>query len=86
MVGTPAAGQGTVPAPRQWVDSEEEDLEADWSSNVAADILQTLSDAEKKRQEIINGEFINCNHATNTYYIECKNYTYKSDIINSIFF
>lgn len=57
-VGAPA-GQGTVPAPRQWVDSEDEagDLEADWSSNVSAEILQTLSDAEKKRQEIINGKY-----------------------------
>lgn len=57
-VGAPA-GQGIVSsvAPRQWVDSEDEagDLEADWSSNVSPDILQTLSDAEKKRQEIING-------------------------------
>lgn len=44
-------------APRQWVDSEDED-EADWSSHVSADILHTLSDAEKKRQEIINGNCI----------------------------
>lgn len=57
-VGAPTAGQGTVPVPRQWVDSETEtgDLE-DWSSNVAADTLQTLSKAEKERQEIINGDF-----------------------------
>lgn len=56
-VGAPTAGQGTVPVPRQWVDSEDEagDLEADWSSNVDADLLQTLSKDEKKRQEIING-------------------------------
>lgn len=57
-VGAPA-GQGNVSsaAPRQWVDSEDEagDIEADWSSNVGADILQTLSNTEKKRQEIING-------------------------------
>lgn len=62
-VGAPA-GQGIVSsvAPRQWVDSEDEagDLEADWSSNVSPDILQTLSDAEKKRQEIINGLYWNC--------------------------
>lgn len=53
----PTAGQGTIPAPRQWVDSDDEvgDCIADWSSNVAADILLTLSDGEKKRQEIING-------------------------------
>lgn len=57
-VGAPTAGQGTIPAPRQWVDSDDEagDCIADWSSNVAADILQTLSDGEKKRQEIINGK------------------------------
>lgn len=56
-VGAPTAGQGTIPAPRQWVDSDDETCDniADWSSNVAADILQTLSDGEKKRQEIING-------------------------------
>lgn len=61
-VGAPTAGQGTIPAPRQWVDSDDEagDNIADWSSNVAADILQTLSDAEKKRQEIINGKYL-CN-------------------------
>lgn len=57
-VGVLSTGQGTVPAPRQWVDSEDEagDLEADWSSNVSADMLQTLSDGEKKRQEVINGK------------------------------
>ncbi|XP_075168419.1 rho guanine nucleotide exchange factor 2 isoform X2 [Haematobia irritans] len=35
---------------------EEDDLinEADWSSNVAAEVLAALTDAEKKRQEIIN--------------------------------
>lgn len=57
-VGAPTAGQGTIPAPRQWVDSDDEagDCIVDWSSNVAADILQTLSDGEKKRQEIINGK------------------------------
>lgn len=57
-VGTPI-GQGVVScAPRQWVDSEEEtgELEADWSSHVSADILHTLSDTEKRRQEIINGK------------------------------
>lgn len=31
--------------------------EADWSSHVPPDILSSLSDIEKKRQEIINGEF-----------------------------
>lgn len=65
-VGIPIGGhnQGVVSAPRQWVDSEDETgepPEADWSSHVSADILHTLSDAEKRRQEIINGEF---------YYIE----------------
>ncbi|XP_055318841.1 uncharacterized protein LOC129576874 isoform X6 [Sitodiplosis mosellana] len=58
-VGTPIGGhqQGVVSAPRQWVDSEDEagdPPEADWSSHVSADILHTLSDAEKRRQEIIN--------------------------------
>ncbi|XP_055706170.1 uncharacterized protein LOC129803551 isoform X3 [Phlebotomus papatasi] len=58
-VGAPSSCSGTQPGvvPRQWVESEDEgggDLETDWSSNVPADILQNLSDAEKKRQEIIN--------------------------------
>lgn len=58
-VGTPVGHQGVVLcAPRQWVDSEDEagELEADWSSHVSADILHTLSDTEKRRQEIINGK------------------------------
>lgn len=46
-------------APRQWVDSEDECLgDEDWASQIAADILQTLTDAEKKRQEIINEIYI----------------------------
>jgi hypothetical protein len=49
----------TQPTARQWIDSDDDGgnvelVEADWSSNVAIDILQTLSDAEKKRQEVIN--------------------------------
>ncbi|XP_044249279.2 uncharacterized protein RhoGEF2 isoform X1 [Drosophila takahashii] len=45
------------PLPRQWnLESEDEDdvNEADWSSMVAAEMLAALTDAEKKRQEIIN--------------------------------
>lgn len=67
-VGTPHGQQTPTPhqthsiftqlhAPHQWVDSEDED-EADWSSHVSADILHTLSDTEKRRQEIINGKRI----------------------------
>lgn len=55
--GGPTIGQ----LARQWqFESDDEDdllIEADWSSNVAADMLSALTDAEKKRQEIINGEF-----------------------------
>ncbi|KAH8321923.1 hypothetical protein KR067_009816, partial [Drosophila pandora] len=43
--------------PRQWnMESDDEDdvNEADWSSMVAAEMLAALTDAEKKRQEIIN--------------------------------
>jgi len=46
------------PLPKQWnLESEDEDdvNEADWSSMVAAEMLAALTDAEKKRQEIING-------------------------------
>lgn len=44
---------------RQWVDSDDEggsggDLEVDWISNMSAEVLQKLSDGEKKRQEVIN--------------------------------
>lgn len=40
-------------------DDEEDDLETDWSSKISAEILETLTDVEKKRQEIINGELMN---------------------------
>lgn len=71
-MGTPHGQQTPTPqqansnfiqlhAPRQWVDSEDEagELEADWSSHVSAEILHTLSDTEKRRQEIINGKIVN---------------------------
>lgn len=47
------------PLQRQWnFESDDEDLnEADWSSIVAVEMLAALTDAEKKRQEIINGKF-----------------------------
>ena len=32
------------------------ELEADWSSAVDPEVLGNMSDAEKKRQEIINGK------------------------------
>jgi len=48
----------TQPTARHWIDSDDECngelVETDWTSNVGTDILQTLSDAEKKRQEVIN--------------------------------
>ncbi|XP_017108206.2 uncharacterized protein RhoGEF2 isoform X2 [Drosophila bipectinata] len=50
-------GAGGHPMPRQWnMESDDEDdvNEADWSSMVAAEMLAALTDAEKKRQEIIN--------------------------------
>lgn len=43
---------------REWMYSDDEagaEPEADWSSNVASEVLQNLSKAEKERQEIING-------------------------------
>lgn len=46
-----------LPTAREWVDSEDEgnvEPEADWSSNIPPEILTTLCDAEKKRQEVIN--------------------------------
>ncbi|XP_037947686.1 uncharacterized protein LOC119679413 [Teleopsis dalmanni] len=51
--GGPTIGQ----LARQWnFESDDEDdlIEVDWSSNVTADVLSALADAEKKRQEIIN--------------------------------
>lgn len=46
------------PLQRQWnFESDDEDLnEADWSSIVPVEMLAALTDAEKKRQEIINGK------------------------------
>jgi len=38
------------------------DLETTWSSNVTQEIIQQLTDAEKKRQEIINGK---CSSSSN---------------------
>lgn len=62
-VGAPTAGAGTISTPGQWIESEDENLgdttDIDWSSNVDADILKKLTDNEKKRQEIINGELMN---------------------------
>ncbi|KAM7343585.1 rho guanine nucleotide exchange factor 2 isoform 3-T3 [Cochliomyia hominivorax] len=53
MGGSAAGGQMA----RHWnfESDEEDDLnEADWSSNVSGEVLASLTDAEKKRQEIIN--------------------------------
>ncbi|CAD7011319.1 unnamed protein product [Ceratitis capitata] len=50
-------GSGHPGGPRQWnfESDDDDDLnEADWSSNVTAELLAALTDAEKKRQEIIN--------------------------------
>ncbi|XP_055917714.1 uncharacterized protein LOC129949975 isoform X2 [Eupeodes corollae] len=47
----------SVTGPKPWVDSDDDDdlaNEVDWSSNIAAEVLAALTDAEKKRQEIIN--------------------------------
>uniref|UniRef100_A0A1Q3G067 Putative guanine nucleotide exchange factor n=1 Tax=Culex tarsalis TaxID=7177 RepID=A0A1Q3G067_CULTA len=56
LSGTSSYGLGFVTA-REWNDSEDEgnfEPEVDWSSNIAPDVLATLCDAEKKRQEVIN--------------------------------
>lgn len=61
-----------LPTAREWVDSEDEgtvELEVDWSSNIPADILATLCDAEKKRQEVINGRY---NRVYNGIYHGCS--------------
>ncbi|XP_053668177.1 uncharacterized protein LOC128718580 [Anopheles marshallii] len=59
-VGT-GSGSGpgglNVPTAREWIDSDDEgtvEPEADWSSNIPPEILSTLGDLEKKRQEVIN--------------------------------
>jgi Rho guanine nucleotide exchange factor 12 len=58
IAAQPATLFPTQPTARQWIDSDDECngelVETDWTSNVSIDILQTLSDAEKKRQEVIN--------------------------------
>lgn len=59
-VGTTGQHGVVTCTPKQWEGSDDEtgELEADWSSHVSADILHTLTDSEKRRQEIINGEFV----------------------------
>uniref|UniRef100_A0AAG5DN75 DH domain-containing protein n=1 Tax=Anopheles atroparvus TaxID=41427 RepID=A0AAG5DN75_ANOAO len=50
-------GGANVPTAREWIDSEDEgtvEPEADWSSNIPPEILSSISDLEKKRQEVIN--------------------------------
>lgn len=49
---------GVATEPRPWVDSDfrEDEGDEDWASQIDTEVLQTLSDSEKKRQEIINGE------------------------------
>uniref|UniRef100_A0A182NV56 DH domain-containing protein n=1 Tax=Anopheles dirus TaxID=7168 RepID=A0A182NV56_9DIPT len=59
LSGTGSSGPGglTVPTAREWIDSEDEgtvEPEADWSSNIPPEILSSISDLEKKRQEVIN--------------------------------
>lgn len=34
---------------------DDEEIDTDWSSRISPEILEKMSDAEKKRQEIING-------------------------------
>lgn len=51
-------GSGLPLTQRQWefeVEDDDDMNDADWSSNVPVDLLTSLSDTEKKRQEIING-------------------------------
>lgn len=51
-------GSGLPLTQRQWdfeIEDDDDLNDADWSSNVPADVLTSLSDTEKKRQEIING-------------------------------
>lgn len=57
-VAATATANTTVAAPREWVDSDDECLDEDWASHISADILQGLTDGEKKRQEIINEIYI----------------------------
>uniref|UniRef100_A0A182T8V2 DH domain-containing protein n=1 Tax=Anopheles maculatus TaxID=74869 RepID=A0A182T8V2_9DIPT len=58
-IGVPGSGPGglNVPTAREWIDSEDEgtvEPEVDWSSNIPPEILSSISDLEKKRQEVIN--------------------------------
>lgn len=57
-VGTTGGQPGVVTCmPKQWEGSDEEggEVETIWSTHVSADIMHTLTDSEKRRQEIING-------------------------------
>uniref|UniRef100_A0A453YJZ9 Guanine nucleotide exchange factor n=1 Tax=Anopheles arabiensis TaxID=7173 RepID=A0A453YJZ9_ANOAR len=55
--GSGGPGGLNVPTAREWIDSDDEgtvEPEADWSSNIAPEILSSIGDLEKKRQEVIN--------------------------------
>jgi hypothetical protein len=42
---------------QQQLDSDDELIDMDWASTVPLDVLQSMNNDEKKRQEIINGKF-----------------------------
>ncbi|ETN67114.1 hypothetical protein AND_001084 [Anopheles darlingi] len=56
-VGGLGVSGANLPTAREWIDSEDEgtvEPEADWSSNIPPEILSSIGDLEKKRQEVIN--------------------------------
>ncbi|XP_050094464.1 uncharacterized protein LOC126577096 isoform X2 [Anopheles aquasalis] len=56
-VGGLSVAGANLPTAREWIDSEDEgtvEPEADWSSNIPPEILSSIGDLEKKRQEVIN--------------------------------
>uniref|UniRef100_A0A182P9U2 DH domain-containing protein n=1 Tax=Anopheles epiroticus TaxID=199890 RepID=A0A182P9U2_9DIPT len=53
--GSGPGGLLNVPTAREWIDSEDEEApEAVWSSNIPPEILSSIGNLEKERQEVIN--------------------------------
>lgn len=46
---------------QQQLDSDDELIDMDWASTVPLDVLQSMNNDEKKRQEVINGNFLGSN-------------------------
>lgn len=51
----PASVAGATIVPRPWVDGDDDQPVKHWSEDIAPEILEKMTNEEKKRQEIIDG-------------------------------